>query len=216
MRDLVRRLIFFYHAMVASEQLLIEAEKRSSGALREYFEAHLEEERDHAQWLVEDLASVGIKVQNTLIPVEAVEMVGSVYYMVFHVEPCALLGYMQALEKEEWPQMAQWERDYPASLLRTLKHHAEHDPHHAQELKRIIETLTPEQKALVEQTRSRTIQYIIRSELSHEHVAPTDPTNAGPVQAAVPRWHAESRTAAATDDGADPAGACRRTGCRRQ
>lgn len=190
--DFIRRLIFCYHAMVASEQLLIEAEKRSEGELKEYFRAHLEEERGHAQWLAEDLASVGIRVQHTRIPVEAVEMVGSVYYMVFHVEPCALLGYMQALEKEEWPQMAQWERNYPPSLLRTLKHHAEHDPQHARDLRRIIETLTPAQKALVEQTRTRTLHYLIRSELSYEHVTSTDAADAGSVQAAVSGRHAES------------------------
>src|SRR5277367_3957194 len=139
--DFISNLIFCYHTIIASEDLLIEAAMRSDGALEDYFRAHLAEEEGHARWLAEDLASVGIDVEKTRIPVEAVEMVGSVYYMVFHVDPRALLGYMQALEREEWPLMAQWEAEHPASLLRTLKHHAEHDPAHARELKRIIATL---------------------------------------------------------------------------
>lgn len=161
--ELIPNLIFCYHTMVASEQLLIEAEKRSQGALQAYFRTHLEEERGHAGWLAEDLASAGIRVSETRIPVEAVEMVGSVYYMVFHVEPCALLGYMQALEREDWPMLPALEKEYPPSLLRTLKYHAEHDPRHARDLKRIVDTLTTEQKALVEQTRQRTFHYLKRA-----------------------------------------------------
>lgn len=161
--ELVPNLIFFYHTMIASEQLLIEAEERSEGPLQAYFREHLEEERGHARWLAEDLQSVGIKVSETQIPVEAVEMVGSVYYMVFHVEPCALLGYMQALEREDWPLLPQWRKDHPPSLLRTLEYHAEHDPTHARDLKRIIGTLTTDQKALVEQTRNRTLHYLQRA-----------------------------------------------------
>lgn len=161
--ELIPNLIFCYHIMIASEQLLIEAERRSAGALRDYFLTHLEEERGHATWLAEDLASAGIRVSQTRIPVEAVEMVGSIYYMVFHVEPCALLGYMQALEREDWSLLEELEKSYPSSLLRTMKHHAEHDPLHAQALKRIIGTLTAEQQALVEQTRQRTFHYLIRA-----------------------------------------------------
>jgi hypothetical protein len=161
--DLIPQLIFCYHCIVASEQLLDEAAKRSVGELRGYFWKHGEEEHGHAQWLAEDLESVGVDVKRTPIPLEAVEMVGSVYYMVFHVEPVALLGYMQALEREKWPMMEQWEKDYPASLLRTVKHHAQHDPGHAKELKRIIEILDPGQKSLVEQTRRQTLIYLERA-----------------------------------------------------
>lgn len=163
MIDLIPQLIFCYHCIVASEQLLDEAAKRSTGEFRAYFWTHLEEERGHARWLAEDLNSVGIRVEKTQLPVEAVEMVGSIYYLVFHVQPIALLGYMQALEREEWPMLAQWEKDYPASLLRTVKHHAEHDPDHAGELKRIIATLDAGQKSLVEQTRRQTLVYLERA-----------------------------------------------------
>jgi hypothetical protein len=161
--DFISNLIFCYHTIVASEDLLIEAARRSDGALEDYFREHLIEEENHAQWLGEDLASVGIDVRKTKIPSEVPEMVGSIYYMVFHADPAALLGYMQALEREEWPLMEQWEKDYPASLLRTLKHHAKHDPDHARELKRIIATLEPGRQALVEQTRQRTFHYLERA-----------------------------------------------------
>jgi hypothetical protein len=160
--ELIPNLIFLYHCMIASESLLIEAEKRAEGTLKRYFAAHLEEERGHDCWLAEDLASVGILVKNTKIPLEAVEMVGTIYYMVFHVEPCALLGYMHVLERGEHPLMTQWESQYPASLLRTLKYHEEHDREHQAELDRIIETLSPTQKAIVAQTRERTLHYLLK------------------------------------------------------
>jgi hypothetical protein len=150
--------------MKASENLLVMAASQASGDLREYFERHLEEERGHAQWLAEDLDSIGVDVERTQLPREAVEMVGSVYYMIFHADPAALLGYMAVLEGWEMqPQLAQWEKQYPASLLRTVKFHAQEDPGHAAELQSVIYSLPPERRALVEQTRSMTIDYLRRS-----------------------------------------------------
>jgi hypothetical protein len=161
--DLISNLIFLYHCVIASEQLLIEAAQRAVGPLQDYFRQHLEEERGHDRWLAEDLESIGVEVKRTVIPVEAMEMVGTVYYLVMHVDPVALLGYMQVMERGEHPQMKEWEAQYPASLLRTLKYHDEHDRDHRRDLERTIQTLTPNQKALVEQTRGRTLHYFQRA-----------------------------------------------------
>lgn len=163
--NLVRNLVWMWHVMVASEQLLECAIERSSGELADYFRAHLEEERHHADWLAADLRTAGIEVARTKIPREAMEMVGSVYYLIFHAHPCALLGYMSVLEDTAAlrANLERWAREYPSELLRTVRHHAEADPGHLEELRAAIARLTAEQQRLVEQTRQVTFDYLRRS-----------------------------------------------------
>lgn len=161
---LIANLIFLYHAMVASERLLERAAMHASGELEAYFLRHLEEERGHHVWLAEDLASVGVEVRKTQIPLEAMEMVGCVYYLVEHVDPVALLGYMWAMERSpDDVTMTRLEKEHPASLLRTLRHHALHDREHARELARMIAALDAERARLVSQTYQQTQLYCQRA-----------------------------------------------------
>jgi hypothetical protein len=162
---LILNLIFLWHVIRASEHLLVVAAAQASGELKDYFQRHLEEERGHAQWLAEDLKSVGVDVSRTKLPREAMEMVGSVYYLIFHAHPCALLGYMHLLEGWPMPEarLREWQDQYPASLLRTTLHHARHDPDHLAELNRIIEALPPERAALVDQTRATSREYLLKA-----------------------------------------------------
>jgi hypothetical protein len=152
--DLVGNLGFIWHIIRASENLLACAIERSEGRLQEYYVQHLKEERGHADWLREDLLTVDLDITKTTAPIEAVVIVGSVYYMIFHVDACALLGYMKVLES--WPLEHEKLRilagKYPASLLRTVKYHAEHDPDHLKDLQKQIEVLNLDQKVLVAQT----------------------------------------------------------------
>jgi rubrerythrin len=163
--SLVRNLIYLFHVMKASENLLVMAASQASGDLREYFERHLEEERGHAQWLAEDLETIGIVAARTQLPREAMEMVGSVYYLIFHADPVALLGYMSVLES--WPlpeeRLQEWERQYSVSLLRTVRYHAKHDPQHLAELQAVIAALPEERRALVDQTSVMTHEFLRRS-----------------------------------------------------
>jgi rubrerythrin len=157
----VENLVFLYHTMRASENLLTVAASRSEGKLKEYFERHREEERDHADWLAEDLKSVGVDVKRTRIPQAACEMVGTVYYMIHHVDPCALLGYMDVLESwdNNEAKLKAMGKGYPPELLRTMRWHAEHDKEHIKEVRAEIEELSPEQRKLVEQTKEMTRYY---------------------------------------------------------
>jgi rubrerythrin len=162
----ISNLIFLYHVIVASENLLVVAAMTCKDEkLREYFERHLLEEKGHAQWLAEDLASVNVKVQETKIPPLAREMVGSIYYAIFHVDPVALLGYMHALES--WPlseeRLQELEKQYPASLLRTTRHHAQHDPGHVEFLRAVINELPSHQRELIEHTQAMTYDYVRRA-----------------------------------------------------
>lgn len=162
----IRNLIFLYHVIVASENLLVVAAMTCKDEkLRTYFERHLEEERGHAQWLAEDLSSIDVNVRTTPIPPLAREMVGSVYYAIFHLDPVALLGYMHALES--WPRNAErlreLEKQYPSSLLRTTRHHARHDPEHVESLRAVINELSSPQRELIEHTQAMTYDYVRRA-----------------------------------------------------
>ena len=86
--------------MKASENLLVVAMQNTpeDTPLYEYFVRHLREEKSHELWLVEDLQSIGIDVSTTIVPREAVEMVGSIYYLIYHLDSSALLGYMFLME----------------------------------------------------------------------------------------------------------------------
>jgi hypothetical protein len=148
---LIPNLIWLYHVMAASENLLrVAIVELPPGVLRRYFEKHLEEERGHAKWLAADLRSVNIEVERTQIPLVAAQMAGSIYYLIFHAHPAALLGYMQVLES--WPmdkaKLAESGKDYPRVLLRTVNHHIEHDPAHLKEILAMI-AAQPEHAKLI-------------------------------------------------------------------
>ncbi len=154
-----------YHVMVASEPLLRAAiAVTTDPRLKTYFEEHLEEERDHAQWLAQDLKSAGIDVARTVAPLLAVQMAGSLYYLIFHVHPAALLGYMKVLEG--WPndkkRLAERGKSYPAALLRTVNYHIDHDPQHLRDLLEMIESI-PEHRQLIDDVSTMTRNYLIQA-----------------------------------------------------
>lgn len=158
MNHLIPNLIFLYHVIVASEKLLKEAiAKGDDSRLRNYFEHHLEEEKDHAKWLAEDLQCVGIDVTRTDAPLVAIQMVGSIYYLIFHSHSAALLGYMLVLES--WPmnreKFSEMGRPYPNQLLRTLNYHMDHDPAHLRDLVDVISSV-PEHRKLISDVAAMT------------------------------------------------------------
>lgn len=159
---LIPNLIFLYHVMAASENLLIVASTQTENPhLKAYFEKHLEEERGHAQWLAEDLECADIKVPGTNPPLIAVQMAGSLYYLIYHAHPSALLGYMRVLES--WPmdkaRFAELGKNYPKTLLRTLNHHIDHDPDHLKDLLAMIESV-PEHRELIDNVSIMTRNYL--------------------------------------------------------
>jgi hypothetical protein len=162
---LIPNLIFLYHVMAASENLLIVALAQTSDAhLKAYFEKHIEEERGHARWLAEDLECADIKVPDTNPPLIAVQMAGSLYYLIYHVHPAALLGYMRVLES--WPmdkaRFAQLGKNYPKTLLRTLNYHIDHDPDHLKDLLAVIESI-PEHRELIDNVSIMTRNYLTQA-----------------------------------------------------
>lgn len=134
-------LAFMHQVIAASERLLEEAASEASGDLKAYYLAHLEEERQHEKWLADDLLSHGVDVKKLPLMRKAVEMAGSQYYLIKHVHPACLLGYMAVLEGFPMPLelVDQLEQLHGKQLIRTLRFHAEHDPEHRKEVFRMID-----------------------------------------------------------------------------
>lgn len=142
----INNLIWTHQVIVASEPLMELAIDRCAPAantLRGYYREHIEEERNHAEWLASDLATVGINVAALPLYRSAVELAGSQYYFIMHKSPSALLGYMAVLEGFPVPVevVAQLEAVHGKALFGCLRYHAENDPEHRKELFRIIDKL---------------------------------------------------------------------------
>ena len=128
------------HAVPASDPL--------AGPLIEYFDRHVEEERGHDDWILDDLEVLGIARNETVarVPSPTVAgLVGAQYYWIRHHHPVVLLGYISVLETHP-PSAASVEAigsraGVPADALRTLREHAAVDDEHARDLDRVIDSL---------------------------------------------------------------------------
>jgi hypothetical protein len=127
-----------------------------SAELAPYLEEHIEEERDHDEWLLGDLELIGFGRDEVLrrppSPTIAA-LVGAQYYWVFHYHPVVLLGYVSLLEgyppSAELVERLVERTGYPREAFRTMLAHAELDPHHRDELNALLDSLplTPELQA---------------------------------------------------------------------
>lgn len=144
-----RNLVFGFHTCIASERLLIEAESehlpgnKFSAKLSEYYWRHLEEEQDEVQILKQDLDAANIPVGDP--DRFSMAMIGSQYYMIKHVHPVALLGYLAVQEADPTPLAAveTLERLYGKKLFRFLRMHAIKDQEHKKEILELLDE-TPE------------------------------------------------------------------------
>ena len=134
----VANLRFLYHSVIASENLLscaisqlsVLAGPDCNGALQKYLVEHLEEERDEARLLAEDLESHGVIIGDC--DVDAMAMVGSQYYMIYHLHPACILGYMAVVEGTPTPleEVEKLERIYGRRLMRFVRMHSINDESH--------------------------------------------------------------------------------------
>ncbi len=155
------QLTFVYRVMVASKILLSEAEEELGilgndqfDELRCFFKKHYQEEESHAEWLLEDLGgSVSDDIDFT-----AACVAGTQYYLIKHVHPALLLGYMQALENPApLALIEELEAVHGKQLLRTWRHHAEVDKDHLKEIEAIIALMPDDLKQKIEQNRIATL-----------------------------------------------------------
>jgi hypothetical protein len=122
--------------------------------LAAYLRVHIERERGHDDWLLQDLMVLGAELgaaepgpewQPGVASDEVAALVGAQYYWVEHVHPACLLGYIAVLEGS--PPDAGFTAGLPAltglpaRAFRTLAWHAGHDPSHCGELDTLLDSL---------------------------------------------------------------------------
>lgn len=148
---LVDNLVFMHDAVVATEQLLLEAADaaaagngRYDARLAAYYREHLAEERDHVAWLRRDLDSFGVALGRP--DALAAAMVGTQYYLLKHVHAASLLGYMMVVEGDPTPLAAVdvLERLHGKALLRFLRYHAANDLQHREALFELVDAAPPD------------------------------------------------------------------------
>ena len=147
-----------------------------------YLAMHLEEEKGHDQWLLDDIESLGIPAETVLrtTPLPAVvSLVGAQYFWALHIHPVTLFGYLIVLEG--YPPLTEQLEEIrlrtalPATAFRCLKSHAEDDPDHIATLNRTLDAmpLTPEQSKFLALSAFHTIDAVasVFEELldAHQH-----------------------------------------------
>lgn len=167
-RDLYPEYLVTTHGVIRAsvplmERALVRAQAVASGdaaaaGLATYLEHHLEEERGHDDWLLEDLAVLGRSREEVLarVPLPSVAaLVGAQYYWIEHYHPVAILGYIGLLEGYP-PAIADVDAlmartGYEREAFRTLIRHSELDPLHAADFDEAVDRLplTPDQTAVM-------------------------------------------------------------------
>jgi hypothetical protein len=116
--------------------------------LSEYYKKHIKEEENHDEWLLDDLESIGVPREESLLrkPLQEVaELVGSQYYWIHFWHPVCLLGYISFLEgnppKKQVIDHLQKISGYPDTAFKTILKHSNLDPTHRDELNKLLEVL---------------------------------------------------------------------------
>ncbi|MDP8904642.1 MAG: iron-containing redox enzyme family protein [Chloroflexota bacterium] len=155
--ELYAEYLFTSHCIIRASVPLMQRARERAAVLRDdpvasivadYFATHIEEERGHDEWLLEDMASLGVTREEVLTrppSAAAAALVGAQYYWIEHYHPVALLGYVALLEGYP-PVAAEIEElrrrtGYGADAFRTLSLHGELDPRHGEELDHVLDTL---------------------------------------------------------------------------
>jgi hypothetical protein len=146
------------HAIIRTTVPLMEAGRDRAKAMSEsdpvaagvsrYLDVHIEEERNHDEWLLEDLKVLGVTREAVVsrVPSHTVaSLAGSQYYWTLHYHPIALLGYFAFMEG--FPPQQELILDLidrtslPETAFRTFRLHGELDPGHKDELDQTIDAL---------------------------------------------------------------------------
>jgi hypothetical protein len=166
-RELYPEYLVLCHGIVRASVPLMEAARDRAArlpgdpvaaAVADYCARHVPEELGHDDWLLEDLAGLGVDPDAVLArpPSPAVAaLVGAQYYWIHHVHPVGLLGYVLLLEG--WPPTPSTVDElrrrtgYGPEAFRTLLAHADLDPGHGAELDAVLDSLPlrPEHRELL-------------------------------------------------------------------
>jgi hypothetical protein len=170
------------HAIIRATVPLMEAGAERARAMADgdpvadgvadYLARHSEEERDHDEWLLDDLELLGVNratVLGRLPSATVASLVGSQYYWALHYHPLALLGYISLMEGfPPAPELVEnliARTGYPRDAFRTFAEHGELDPHHRVELDEAIDALplSRQQEALLGLSAMSSAEFLARS-----------------------------------------------------
>jgi heme oxygenase-like protein len=119
-----------------------------AAALVPYLVQHAREELHHDDWLLEDMALLGMDAdaaRRRHAPADVAEMVGAQHYWLSYTHPLTLLGCFAVLEgsppEVETLDAVAGRTGLPRAALRTLYKHAQLDPHHRDDLDDVLDTL---------------------------------------------------------------------------
>lgn len=136
--------------------------------LKNYYLEHAVEEEDHAEWLLEDLSSLGIMRARVLerLPYPSVAaLVGSQYYWMKHFHPIAYLGFIAVLEAPTELQFLKEVSDrsgIPWKSMSCHVRHAELDEGHVAEFDAMLDSLplNPQHRELITVSAISTIGHL--------------------------------------------------------
>ena len=160
-------LSFLYDTCVASQGLLLDAAieaKVMKDAFREvlwaYYLKHYDEEKGEIELLLADMASAGIKP--SWPDPTAVAMIGAQYYLLKHVHPVCLLGYLAIMEADPVPLavVEKLEAAHGVDLFRFLRLHAIRDLEHARDLIVLIDKVPHPLVRFVEASTENALKYL--------------------------------------------------------
>ena len=144
-------LVETFHYVKHSCELMAAARARLAPQrveLRAYLEQHIEEERGHEEWVLNDLERLGYDRDAVVASqplAETISMIGSQMYVVNCLRPAGLVGYVYMMESR--PPNAgllralQETYSIPPDAMTFLSRHGETDIGHAQELRHVLNTL---------------------------------------------------------------------------
>lgn len=140
----------------ATVPLMEDAESRAraipddpvAAGVADFLVAHIEKERGHDDWLLEDLELLGVEraaVLERMPSATVASLVGSHYYRIRHCHPVSLLGYIAVMEGHP-PSPELIDRlvagsGFPRAAFRAFAEHAELDIEHRAELYDAIDGL---------------------------------------------------------------------------
>lgn len=119
-----------------------------------YLDRHIEEEYEHAAWLLDDIETLGLsprQVRASEPSPHVIDLLGRQYFRIGHDHPVAVFGYLLVFEGsppliEELDEIER-RTGLPRTGFRCLRSHAEDDPEHLAQLNRTLDSmpLSPEQ-----------------------------------------------------------------------
>jgi heme oxygenase-like protein len=166
--ELIPDYFFRIHSIIRASVPLMEAARDRAASLAakeplaaslaEYLGHHVNEERHHDDWLLDDLEELGMSreaVWSRTPSTTVASLVGAQYYWIHHHHPVAVLGYIAVLEGN--PPVESHIADVikrtrlPELAFRTVVKHARLDPHHRDDLNSALDAmpLTEAHEALI-------------------------------------------------------------------